>query len=545
MRTCGGLSLLLIFGLHLPSQAAPVEPTEKCGIEGTVVAAASGAPLGGAEVSVEREGASEPPIAVSTDAAGHYAVDDVEPGRYSLYVQRNGYVPQQYGRRGTYARGVTLILEPGKKLRGIDFRLIATGVIAGRVLGKDNLPRVRANVEACTPRYKEGERGLVAAGANNTTTNDLGEYRIYGLAPARYYVEVSGQGPDQVPIKQPEGAPPEERYLPTLYPNVTDLDHAAMVDVQAGGEAQGIDIAALKSRTFHVRGKILGLDATAQDARVRLYAVGRLCETGRGADQAPDARGNFDFGGVTPGPYVVSIRFFQGGRLSSASRPIRVVDADVHDVNLAPSTGTELPGHVRVEGGKRIQLNQCRVGLWNPYTPTEPMAQVNSDGSFVLQLVGHYAYRIGIGPLPEDFYIKSVRLDDLQITGTTVDLGSAEGSPGVLEIVVSGTAGAIDGIVKNEKDDPASGAVVVLVPDSNHRQESDLFKDVPTDNNGRFMLRGIRPGDYKLFAWDDVEPGIWWDPEFLSHYETKGENVKVEANGHLSVNLRLISVSPE
>jgi hypothetical protein len=85
----------------------------------------------------------------------------------------------------------------------------------------------------------------------------------------------------------------------------------------------------------------------------------------------------------------------------------------------------------------------------------------------------------------------------------------------------------------------------VLIPDPNHRQESNLFRDATTDQDGRFTIRGIKPGDYKLFAWDDIEPGIWWDPQFLSHYEAKGEDVKVEANGHLSVNPHVISANPE
>jgi hypothetical protein len=34
-------------------------------------------------------------------------------------------------------------------------------------------------------------------------------------------------------------------------------------------------------------------------------------------------------------------------------------------------------------------------------------------------------------------------------------------------------------------------------------------------------METVPPGSYKLFAWDDVEPGIWWDPDFLKNYEDK------------------------
>jgi protocatechuate 3,4-dioxygenase beta subunit len=255
MTAVGSLSLILFSAMLLAAQTAAVEHTERCAIEGVVVAAGSGAPLAEAEVSISRDDAPGPRVVVRTDAAGHYAADGLEPGRYSLYVDRTGYVPQMYGQHGTHPEGIALTLGPGKRLQGIDFRLIATGVVGGRVFGQDGEPLVRAAVQAFRPQYFRGKRRLMA-GAGPARTNDLGEYRIYGLAPGRYCVGVSGQGADETPTARPKGAPAEERYLPTLYPNATDLDRATMVDVQPGGEAQGIDIVALKSRTFHVRGRI-------------------------------------------------------------------------------------------------------------------------------------------------------------------------------------------------------------------------------------------------------------------------------------------------
>jgi hypothetical protein len=97
--------------MHLAAQTAALEHTEKCAIEGIVVAAGSGAALAGAELGITREGASEPPLVIRTDAAGHYAVDNVQPGRYSLYVHRTGYVPQEYGQRGRNRQGVAVVLE--------------------------------------------------------------------------------------------------------------------------------------------------------------------------------------------------------------------------------------------------------------------------------------------------------------------------------------------------------------------------------------------------------------------------------------------------
>jgi hypothetical protein len=133
-----------------------------------------------------------------------------------------------------------------------------------------------------------------------------------------------------------------------------------MAKVSTNGEAQGIDIVASKSRTFHVRGKIPGFGPADRYTRVQLEAVEMGCESKlvrRGAEQAPDARGNFDFGGVTPGPHLLSAMLTNKGNLNRAERLIRVVDADVDGVTLVPSPGFELHGRLRPEGDKRIDAS--------------------------------------------------------------------------------------------------------------------------------------------------------------------------------------------
>ncbi len=65
---------------------------------------------------------------------------------------------------------------------------------------------------------------------------------------------------------------------------------------------------------------------------------------------------------------------------------------------------------------------------------------------------------------------------------------------------------------------------VVLVPDPSRRDQSHLYRKVATDQFGHYLLRGIAPGDYKLFCWDEVEDGAREDPDFLRAYEDRGED---------------------
>jgi len=45
-------------------------------------------------------------------------------------------------------------------------------------------------------------------------------------------------------------------------------------------------------------------------------------------------------------------------------------------------------------------------------------------------------------------------------------------------------------------------------------------------------LKNVAPGEYKVFAWDDIEDGAWYDSDFLRDIEARGEAVTSrEASG--------------
>jgi hypothetical protein len=536
MRMCNRLFLVLLF-LALHGQLATPVSRETCTVEGTVFAASSGAPLARAEVLIRKSDMSSSAVAATTDGNGHYVTENIEPGRYFVTAQHQAYVPQMYGQSKRNHEGTTLLLESGMKLHAIDFRLFHTGVISGKVLEESGEVVPGATINALRPGYIEGERRPVS-GAPPTQTNDLGEYRIYNLVPDRYYVAVSGEDPDRTVINRTKNAAPDERYVPTLYPSVSDIDHATLIDVPPGREVQGIDIVVSKSRTFHIRGEIAGFDATDQYNRVQLQSAGSWEISARASESAPDRQGKFQFTGVTPGSYTISATLFGKDKFLTGSRLVQVQDSDLDNVKLVPSDGV-LRGQLRADGPSKGDLGKLRVRLVGSL-PSD--ATVLTDGSFMFRGIDQSRYRIDkVGA--EDFYIKSVRIAGQELTDGVLDLSGDQQPSGILQVVLA-PGGRIDGVV-TEENDAASNSVVVLVPELRDRHVSARFKNTTTDQNGQFALRGIAPGKYKLFAWDDIEPGIWWNPEFLSHYEHEGEEVTIEESAHVSARLHLISISRE
>jgi hypothetical protein len=43
--------------------------------------------------------------------------------------------------------------------------------------------------------------------------------------------------------------------------------------------------------------------------------------------------------------------------------------------------------------------------------------------------------------------------------------------------------------------------------------------------------KGIAPGNYKLFAWEEIEDGAWQSSDFRKNYVGQGTAVHVEAGG--------------
>jgi hypothetical protein len=96
------------------------------------------------------------------------------------------------------------------------------------------------------------------------------------------------------------------------------------------------------------------------------------------------------------------------------------------------------------------------------------------------------------------------------------------GAAGTLEITISSPGARVQGSVADSDGLPAVGVRVVPVPEPSRRTQFTLFKEQTTDQYGHLELRGIAPGDFKLFSWEEAESGAWEDPEFLKPFEQKG-----------------------
>jgi uncharacterized surface anchored protein len=138
--------------------------------------------------------------------------------------------------------------------------------------------------------------------------------------------------------------------------------------------------------------------------------------------------------------------------------------------------------------------------------------------------------------LPEGYYLKSVRSGGADVLASGFE---AAGGAAVFDVLISPNAGSVEGAVMDPRSQKLFvGATVVLVPEAKDR--TDLYRNAISDQEGHFRFKSLRPGEYRLFAWEDVSSFAWMDPDFMREIERKGQPVTVEEGRPQTVQVNLI-----
>jgi Carboxypeptidase regulatory-like domain len=527
---------------------------EDCSIAGMVVKLDGSAPLKSARVELGNAEDYSRAYAATTDEGGRFTLKDVGPGRYRLSVSRNGFVNQEYGQKTPNDPGSILTLAPGQQMKDLLFRLIPWSVIAGRIRNEDGDPMPWVQVTALREAYTDGKRKLSPTAQE--TTNDLGEYRLFGLRPGRYFVSAAystkNHGLEQSADAEDEGMPAAEerspqRYVATYYPGTPDPAKAATISVKPGDEIPSVDILLQRVAAYKIRGRIYNMitHRTGKDISVMMLPRNSQVATYIVNFEATvlDKDGSFVLKDILPGSYTLSAFWFDEGKPYVAKQNIDVGNADVEGVTLTIAPGMAISGRAIWDGKPSLEGDELSVSASSREQGVEfgDAARVAPNGAFTLKNLSEDTYHLYVNGMSKDCYIKAVRygMADALFDG----FAAQRGNDASLEVTLSSRGARVQGAVADADGLPVAGAWAVLVPEEAHRGQTHMYKETTTDQYGHFELRGIPPGDYKLFSWDQVENGAWQDPEFLKPFEEKGEEVKLQEGEEKSVNLTAIKTA--
>ena len=488
--------------------------------------AVTGEPIRRASVNAVRLDGGPVRSAIA-DTEGRFSLPDLPPGSLRITASRNGFIP--------LAPGKLLAIDPGRSISDLRIKLNPESIVTGRVVDEEGEPMRNVNISLQQYRFIQSPRQLVTVDPT-ATTNDLGEYRLFGVAPGQYALSATlTSGPLTFAVVRPAESPAEDAYVTTYFPGTTDASAAAPIRIAPGSQLRGLDLTMIKTPTLHVRGRVAhGMPGRANVSIVQLVPRGSAFLGGRMRASAVDPSGNFDISGVAPGSYTLFATFNNSTGARRARMTIEVGRADLDGLSLTAIPDVSVKGRIVSDpGAPPVPLSTVQVTLqpadFDVVFGGTAHGKPDEQGDFEIASAVADRYLLSVSGLPRGAFVKSARADQSDILAQGLDL-TGGAAPANLTIVISPRGATLSGAVQSP------GAIVVLIPNESSRRPQSTI----ADHTGAFSIVGIPPGEYKLYAWEEVAADAWLDPDFLKPFENKCESVTLREGEQKTLTIKAI-----
>ena len=526
-------------------------------------AAARGFPLSVANLQSQLASLSgKTPPTTTTDREGVFTFKDVAAGSYAVRVQKDGFFGRPEG--GVYqpTAAIDVRVLP-KETAKANLSMVPGAIVGGRIYDANGQVMSNANVQIFTVAYAFGHAVLAPLVAK--VTDDRGEYRLFWVPPGDYYLAVTPRPPAPTP-----GVPASTLTVKTFYPGVTDIGQARLVTIRGGEDMGGMDIGIRGAQAFKVSGQVssllpppapqLGAPGVNGAVLMLLNRDPAAPDDGgtRAAGTVPllPTTGQFELANVLPGSYELFARVsdppvaavgapaFAWGRAR-----FEVRDNDVSNITITVPPSVEVRGTAAANGTAKIPPNTRVTLLPADATVKHPAYQlvftrsglVAPDGTFSVPAVLEGHYRVAsVAGLGSDLYLEDVRQGAMSVFDLGFSVSTRSNDP--IQVVVRSGAGTVEGVVLEAPLKGFPGANVALVPEPSRRENLALYFPTTSDASGRFVIRGVPPGDYKLFAWESIRPFAYQNAAFLAKHEDRGRIVHITQGGTVNAELNVIPV---
>jgi protocatechuate 3,4-dioxygenase beta subunit len=367
-----------------------------------------------------------------------------------------------------------------------------------------------------------------------------------------------------------------QTYAPVYFPGTPSPSSAVTVTLGVSEERSGVDFQLQLVPTARVSGTVTStMGPLPQGTQVALIPADRAGLPSIPGQPSSTARvnqeGRFTFQNVTPGQYTLHARGTvreavpetpvaqgragraggggggRGGRgaiaqVLWAAADVTVSGEEVSGIVLNLQSGMTVSGRIEFQGAALpplMDLQRVRVTLVTRGQqlfeggPTPP-AEVDASGNFTITGVvpGRYVLSGSIPagargnqpaargvPTPGggSWVLRSVMIAGRDALDFPIEIGPNQNITGASVLFTDQTQ-SLSGTIQDATGRPTADFTIILYPSNNQYwvPQSRRIASARPGTDGRFNFGSIPPGEYRITAVTDVEPGEWYDPAFLS-----------------------------
>jgi hypothetical protein len=497
-------------------------------LSGTVVDAVTGAPIHRALVEVMGTQSQ----AVLTDEGGKFRFENLAQGQVVVNAHKPGYSDPRAISSSIFAMDTPIMI--GRDAAPLVLKLNPDSAIVVKVTSEDGEGVESLPVSLLASQVQQGRRYWGTSGEGQT--NEQGEYRSTNLVPGKYYVSV---GPSSRPIGLVgSGAQASDAGYPRVfYPNATELEGAAVVEVSPGKRAR-LELVVSTVPLYRISGAVeggtpgQGCNLQFLDISFQEIAVGVRMNAATGVFRSDD---------IPAGFYTLVANCTVDGEMSLAGRmPVRV-GSNISNVSLSVSPMASIPvefrtSDTRADASEDIPLGRIflrgkeRSGRRGPAW-SEQESDTN-ERKIVVKRVEPGSYAVDVHP-NFGYYVESARYGSIDLL--TDDLTVPEGgSTETIVVVLRNDGATLNGNVRGAGGAPAVG-MVLLVP-----SRAPRLAQVARVANGAFKIRNLAPGSYRAVAIEQADDLEYTNPEVVKDYLTKGQDIRLSSKQESRVDLELV-----
>jgi len=384
----------------------------------------------------------------------------------------------------------------------------------------------------------DGTRSPRPAGVSDLT-DDLGQFRVYGLQPGDYSVVASGHHAIAPGVFS---ATTNTAAVPIYYPGTGNPDEAQEVSLGPGEEA-AVHFTYLPMLPVRISGVAVMSDGRpAAGMNVRLRTSPAIAPSLPGGGTV-SADGTFLITDVTPGRYwidVVPATRSQGTERGSTE--VVVGPDDVTGVGVVTGPGIRMTGTVTFESTFEqrgtFQVSARALERAAEITAGSIVSEpVEEDGRF--ELAGLPA-RVRLQPVSSQWMFKSIIVDGRELGDEPLDLTGVSTVTDV-QLTATDRLTVLEGAVTDDRERTLQDHLVVLLrTDPAGGLLSDRMRTFWTDEKGSFHVRGLLPGDYVVGVVDELEPGYHFSPDFQERLRAAGQRFTLSEGQPARLALKLI-----